>query len=307
MIVPALARIIIREHMHRPLRGEILTLGRQTIAMTYEKLIDLFRQEGCQLSEDILKSMAVEKDQKTRVGEGTEFVSDDVFFKLLGVRKVTVMDVSSYEGCNIVHDLNKSIPESLIKRFDFIIDGGTFDHLFDIRIAFENVVKMLKVGGRIFQWNAASNFAGESYLSFGPDFFYDYYVLNNFEDCRVYIAEVDDVSDQYDHFRSNRLLMTLVLAEKGGSSTWDKAPIQAQYRDAYLWDAYRRGQKNILSSSRKSLSGSKYSVKLTKVNRIIRILSKLKKLGFYNFTNKVARELYKLIRGRLGYEYLGKI
>lgn len=269
MIVPTLARLIVREHLYKPIRGKVLTLGRQTITMTYEQTIELFRQEGYVPPLEVTEGIVINHDQKTRVGKkGTNFITDDVFFGLLGVKELTVIDVSEYEGATILHDLNKPIPQSLYEQFDFIIDGGTFDHMFDIRTAFENVVKMLKIGGRIFQWNAASNFTGAAYISFGPDLFYDYYVLNQFVDCKVYVAEVDTLSqrelwdfyefegrDEYSHLRSERIQMIVVLAEKGTSSTWDRMPIQVQYRDAYLGEPYRTGKRLIQESERQPLIG----------------------------------------------------
>jgi len=191
MIVPTLARMIVREHLHRSIRGKILTLGRQTIGMTYEQCIELLHQERFFPNEDMLKEITISVDQKTRGGKESTYISDDVFFNMLGIKEFNVMDISNYERADIIHDLNVAVPASLIDQFDFIIDGGTFDHLVDIHTAFENVVKMLKPGGRVFQWNAASNFTGAAYISFGPDLFYDYYVLNQFADCKVYIAEVD--------------------------------------------------------------------------------------------------------------------
>ncbi len=46
MIVPTLARVIIREHCYKPIKGKVLLLGRQTISMTDKQTIELFKQEG---------------------------------------------------------------------------------------------------------------------------------------------------------------------------------------------------------------------------------------------------------------------
>lgn len=264
MIVPTLARLIVREHLYNPIYGTVLTLGRQTIAMTYEQVLELLQQEGYVVPDHILSETQVTQDQKTRYGKDTTFISDNVFFGLLGIKDLLAMDVSSYEDADILHNLNEPIPETLYGQFDFIIDGGTFDHCFDVRTAFENVVRMLKPNGRIFHWNAASNFTGAAYLSFGPDIFYDYYILNQFADCKVYVAEVDRLSQselwnlyefegggQYSHFRSARIQMVIVLAEKSSSSTWDRMPVQAQYRDESLWNSYRTGLRLIQKSNRK--------------------------------------------------------
>jgi len=186
-------------------------------------------------------------------------------------------------------------------------------------------VKMLKPGGRIFQWNAASNFTGAAYISFGPDLFYDFYVLNKFADCKVYIAEINDLgqqelwdfyefhgADKYSHLLSKRLQLTIVLAEKGTQSTYDKLLIQANYRDKDLWQAYRDNQKLISFSGRRSFVGSKAGQKLCSESiyapepLVERFFSRLKEKGIVWVYKKTIAVL--MGRGNLdGYTYIGKI
>ena len=258
MIVPSLARMIVREMVHRPINGTLLCLGRQTIAMKYEEALQLIREEGCSVPESVLMSDSPVQDETTRCAR-TGYITDELFFRLLGIDDFETMDVSEYENADIIHNLNTPVPRELHGKYDFIIDGGTFDHLFDVRVGFENVVNMLTPTGRVFQWNAASNFTGAAYIMFGPDFFYDYYVRNQFDDCRVYVAEVDDFGqrtdwdmyefeglDRYGYFRSERIHLSVVMAQKGNESTCSGMPIQSQYRDEDRWGPYRASQERIL-------------------------------------------------------------
>lgn len=325
MIGPTLARLLIREHQYRSIHGKVLILGRQTIAMSSENLIELLRQEKFSVTDEKINKIKTCFDQKIRLGKGEGCVSDEVFFDLFGISEINIMDVSKYEGADIIHNLNKPIPKSLENQYDFIVDGGTFDHLVDLRCAFENVVRMLKPGGRIFQWNAASNFTGAAYISFGPDLFYDFYVLNKFADCKVYIAEINDLgqqelwdfyefngADKYSHLLSKRLQLTIVLAEKGSQSTYDKLPIQANYRDKNLWQEYRDNQKLISLSGRRSFIGSKSGEKLSSEpvyppeSLLKKISSRLKEKGIVWVCKKTRAVL--MGRGNLdGYTYIGKI
>ena len=150
MIVPTLARLLIREHQYKPIQGKLLILGRQTIAMSPEQLVELLLQEKFSLSEDKLSKIGTSSDKKTRYGKGTGYVSDQVFFDLFRISELNIMDISDYEEADIIHDMNKPIPESLKNQFDLIIDGGTFDHLVDIRVAFENIVKIPLIIFQIF-------------------------------------------------------------------------------------------------------------------------------------------------------------
>ena len=259
----SIAKILIREHCYKPITGRVLTLGRQTIAMTYEEALGVMAKEGYVPPQNVTENIHTEYDQNTRVGKGSNYVSDNVFFQLFGITELASLDVTDYECADIIHNINYPIPADLEGQFDFIIDGGTFDHLFDVRVAFENVVKMLKPEGRILQWNAASNFTGAAYLSFGPDLFHDYFVLNKFVDCKVYIAEVNgekrdfyefDGSVDYGHLMSSGLQEIFVLAEKGPDSTWDKMSVQRQYRNDSLNEEFNLNLKSISASKRNYFS-----------------------------------------------------
>lgn len=70
MIVPTLARMIVREHIYKPIQGKMLTLGRQTIAMTYEQYCLLLHQEGYVVPQQIIEETQIILDQVTRVGKG---------------------------------------------------------------------------------------------------------------------------------------------------------------------------------------------------------------------------------------------
>ncbi len=261
MFVEALVRLLVAEHKVRPIRGKILALGKQTIALPLSKIIEIFHEHGCSINPNFNPDKA-QKDATTRA-RNEDSIDDREFFQLFGDIDYQTMDVSSYENASIIHDLNQPIDKSLEGQFDFIVDGGTFDHLFDIKTAFANVVRLLKTGGRIFQWNAASNYANSGYVSFGADFFHDYYTLNKFSDCRTYFAEAYHAgaqnwriyqfvppqnNERYVGFRRSPFYtMVLVFATKGADSTYNRMPIQLQYRDEALREEYRNTMEKFAS------------------------------------------------------------
>ena len=329
MIVPTLARMLIREHTYKPIKGRVLTLGRQTIGLTYEQFLDLLKQENFFVSSQALQEVKIKHDDLTRAGKETDFISDDLFFGLLGIEKVNVMDVSDYEGADIIHDLNKPIPPSLEGQFDFIIDGGTFDHLIDLRMAFENVVKLLTPQGRVFQWNAASNFIGAAYMSLGPDLFYDYYTLNKFADCKVYVAAIDDMGQGelwdlyeftenkgYGHFYSKQILLTIVMAEKGKESTYGNIPIQAQYRDSQLLQFYKERQRIMDLSGRKPYKESGRGANVRKPKTFVskvkaffgRVASHYREKGLPWIFRRCVKGKAVYIKHEVdGFRYIGKV
>ncbi len=91
------------------------------------------------------------------------------------------MDISAYENADIIFDLNNNeLPDELKNRFDYILDGGTTEHVFDYAQALRNVVKMLKVGGKVFHYIPATGWTNHGYYSLSPSLLADFYQTNGF-------------------------------------------------------------------------------------------------------------------------------
>jgi hypothetical protein len=319
MITPSIARMLAQEHLSKAITGEVLCLGRQLIGMTHEEAVAVLQQEKVKIP---IKSIEATKgciETSNRHSVGKNFITDHAFFKLLGVEKLSSMDVSDYEGADIVHNLNYKIPAALCNRYDFIIDGGTFDHLIDLKQCFENLSNMLKSGGRVLQWNAASNFVGGAYLSFGPDLFRDYYIVNKFSDCKVYIAEGDiwgQLADWDIYYLENaaalqpyisgRIQMVLVLAEKASDSTADRLPVQAHYRPAKIAADFAEGEARLKRSLRPIWVGKKPTKKpgadSTRLS-FRRLLGRVKHL----FRPRPAAQAANTEPVRAGFTYIGQM
>lgn len=88
-------------------------------------------------------------------------------------------------------------------NFDFIYDGSTLDNVFDPAAALRNVVRLTRPGGRLFHVNRASR-AHNVYVAFALSF-HDYYSINEFDDCQVYLAQWDNdrITSRWDlyHYR----------------------------------------------------------------------------------------------------------
>jgi hypothetical protein len=92
-------------------------------------------------------------------------------FRLLGADSVDTIDYSPYEGCSIVHDMNKPVDEIYHNTFDYILDAGTIEHIYDIKTVIDNYKIMLKVGGVVAIITTCNNFAGHGFYQFSPEFF----------------------------------------------------------------------------------------------------------------------------------------
>jgi len=116
-----------------------------------------------------------EKALRTHGLEGKRFdyLQDDGYCETLmsklGFGAMEAMDFSDYEGATILHDLNQPVPKKLEQQFDFIFDGGTLEHVFNVPVALENVFRMLKPGGRFVSANGMNGFNGHGLYQFSPD------------------------------------------------------------------------------------------------------------------------------------------
>lgn len=258
-------KIIAREHAWKPITGDVLLLGRQTMFLTPEDAMFLIRECGITVAEP--ESFAA--DNQTRQASPSN-IRDDEFFRLLGVPKIKALDVSDYEGADIVHDLTTPIPKELEESADFILDGSTLDNVFDPASTLRNMARLLRPGGRLVAINVASNHYGP-YTILTPFWLLDYFTVNAFADCKIYVLVYGDRGDNFftpdlskldralsqpNNFTSPYVMGLVVLAEKGRASTWDKTPIQHQYRSRSDWDHFAQCLKTIQNSKRPEVARS---------------------------------------------------
>ena len=128
------ANAIIGAHKHRPIAGDVLLCGRQSVYFTAEEAAALFCEQGLT---PCISLEECELDRETRLGgEGQrqregQAISDRAFFRMLGVERLTILDHSDYEGAKLIVDLNYAVAEEFDGRFDVIIDGGTLDNVWN--------------------------------------------------------------------------------------------------------------------------------------------------------------------------------
>ena len=96
----------------------------------------------------------------------------DFFLKHLGARELNAIDASAYEGAQVIHNLNSELPPQLHQRFSLLIDGGTLEHVFDVRRSLKSCMQMVKVGGHLVVCQMANNCMGHGFYQFSPEFFY---------------------------------------------------------------------------------------------------------------------------------------
>lgn len=110
------------------------------------------------------------------------------FLAAAGFTNIRSLDASSYEGAALIHDLNKPLPPELCDITDFVYDGGTIEHVFDVATALANTTRLLRVGGSLLISTAANGQCGHGFYQYSPELFYRYLEANGFSDINVYLV-----------------------------------------------------------------------------------------------------------------------
>lgn len=99
----------------------------------------------------------------------------ETFFRVLGAKDVVSIDLSDYEGAEITHDLNDPVDAAYHGGFDFIYDGGTTEHIFDVARCMDNLNLLLDLGGVLASSAPGNNWFAHGFYQFGPELVYGYW------------------------------------------------------------------------------------------------------------------------------------
>lgn len=109
----------------------------------------------------------------------------DGFFQTLGILQLDVLDISEYEGANVIHDLNLELPPTM-KQYSLVIDIGTLEHVFDIAQGLQNIKDLCLPGGYVLMLSPANNWLGHGFYQLSPEL-----LFRNFDESLGW--EVEDM------------------------------------------------------------------------------------------------------------------
>jgi len=110
----------------------------------------------------------------------------------LGAELIESFDYSNYENATVLHDMNMPIPEQFKNKYSLLIDGGTTEHIFNIPIAYKNIMDMVKIGGYVVSMVPANNLCGHGFYQFSPEFFYSLFQIKNGFEIKAIAYSCDD-------------------------------------------------------------------------------------------------------------------
>ena len=249
-IVRTSARVMLDELSRQAFSGSVLELARMAVFFRHDELASWARTHGVDLADTA--ELTLSHDPRL-AAQGC--LSDSSFFELLGFDEVVSVDVSDYEGVDLVHDFNQPTPPELHHRFDVVFEGGTIQHIFDLRRVFTNIHDVLKPGGRVIHaMSPSNNHVDLGFYMFSPTLFADAYSTFGYtieafylfdyvpfwfrgryysRPSRVYRYEPGCL-DHLSYGRwGNRQTSMFIVATKSPGATVDRTPQQGHYRQ--MW------------------------------------------------------------------------
>lgn len=213
------------------LHGHIATLGVPALHFSAAEL-------GTVLRDDCIETV-----------DATYLHATDLY-RRLGFAQASYLDVSDYEGADILFDLGSpEIPAHLKGAFDVVFDCGTLEHIFHVPNALHNVVRMTAPGGHVLHAVLMNNGVDHGFYQFSPTLFFDWFEAAGLEVLEAAAMSFDPLDFRCGtwsvrHVRRGTFgggeldvakegtTLFMVLAQKSGEFIEPRSPIQYFYRAA---------------------------------------------------------------------------
>lgn len=158
--------------------GDVVTLGRQGLSLSRNDIKVATEKYG------IKKSLVVSN------------WCESLLIEHFGATSVQSLDCSDFEGATIIHDLNE--PLQIRRQFDLVLDFGTSEHVYNVKVVYENIRALCKQGGGIIHLLPANNFCGHGFYQFSPMFFRSVYdAMSGFDMDVMYLAKMSTDIDWF--------------------------------------------------------------------------------------------------------------
>ena len=158
-------------------KKRVITIGRQTNYASND------------VQDQFLEFGGFSKKKEVVPAEGDVAYFDEIFDKVYQDCDIDSIDYSDFEGASVVHDLNCEIPPDLREQYDVLIDGGTAEHIWDVKRTFFNYLSLVKPNGHLFINVPANNQFGHGFYQFSAEFFFSFFTENY--GCEVVTAVLD--------------------------------------------------------------------------------------------------------------------
>jgi hypothetical protein len=192
-------KYILRVRKKYGIKGPILTFGNQDIYSTKEDVMKWIEEIGLPLKVPSTIYYSTSKEVIKINKEALNYIHAKTFFEFLDIPQDQYYDIDKFpfDKPVILHDLEKPFDAHYHNFFNFVVDSGTMEHIFDVKSVMNNIVQITKVGGYVLQLIPAQNFLNHGFYQFSPTFFYDFYTSNGFEIVESYVIEMQGNVDRF--------------------------------------------------------------------------------------------------------------
>jgi hypothetical protein len=133
----------------------VATIGRQCLYLQPDEALSLCEEFGLSAAAAWVRQIP-----------GT--AADGFFDQALNTTSLVAVDASGYEGAALILDMNEPAPQRLSQLVDAVIDGGSLEHIFNVPVALANLMRLVRVGGRVFIGTPSNNLCGHGFYQFSP-------------------------------------------------------------------------------------------------------------------------------------------
>jgi hypothetical protein len=163
------------------------------LGVSFEQTIMLGRLK-LYASHDVIKESIDHFKNNLKSLEEVPFTDEysEPLFKILGAVHIDSLDVSNYEKATLIYDMNHPLPESLLKKYSVVVDGGTLEHIFNFPQAITNAMNLVKTGGHFIGISPVNNLMGHGFYQFSPELYHRVFGRENgFAIKKMIIVSVD--------------------------------------------------------------------------------------------------------------------
>lgn len=162
---------------------DFLMLGRQWLRMQPDEALHI--QQSYDVKATDLADAAM-----------TDSVYAEALLQRMNLRSITSLDATAYQGAELIHDLNTPLPETHYGQYDYVVDGGSLEHVFDFPAAIRNCSALLRTGGLFITICPVNNWMGHGFYQFSPELFFRVFDAENGYRVRFAVLHVRDVNEQ---------------------------------------------------------------------------------------------------------------
>ncbi|ODS01247.1 hypothetical protein AUC68_12870 [Methyloceanibacter methanicus] len=174
----------------------VLFLGAATVALGIAAYWPIFKAIALEKLRGRIVTLGAVDDAYVHLGilKGcgfTQFTEDRTEFKevlrRVGFDRISFLDVSDFEGADIIQDLSAPLDPAYAGCADLVLDNGTIEHCADPLKAIENTLSLLKVGGVAIFMSPTNGYLDHGFWQISPTLYFDLFYDLGYEILFLYV------------------------------------------------------------------------------------------------------------------------